>query len=92
MYSTMILVLVILFAAIFPPFTLGSFRWWRKLRGGHWELVNFDVLYSPFDGMIWQRHAKCSREVLPFEPTALVCCEEHGVVVFPESSEVAKWN
>lgn len=58
------------------PAALLKGRWWRKFRGGHWELVNFDLLHSPFSGIVWMKMPKCSRLVLS-DPRALICCEEH---------------
>jgi hypothetical protein len=56
--------------------------WWRRRRGGHWELVDFDRLSSQFTGRIWMRMDQCSRDALSFHPQALVRCEEHGRVVY----------
>lgn len=59
---------------------MSEFRWWRKLRGGHWELVNFDRLWSCFAGLRWMR-MPCTRAMFGGNGVGLVCCEERGQIV-----------
>lgn len=43
-------------------------RWWRKWRGGHWELIDFDRVHSPFRGRRWLRFKYCSTRTLGVAP------------------------
>lgn len=62
---------------------LGSFRWWRRLRGGHWERWFID---APVGTRLWHRVERCSYDTQQ-RPSALARgapdCEEY---VYFESS------
>jgi hypothetical protein len=64
-----------------------GYAWWRCWWGGHWELVDFDRLNSPFDGERWLRVSRCSREVLPFTLNSLIRCEHDGKVVYEQDQD-----
>lgn len=61
--------------AHFLPARWGFARCWA---GGHWELVDFDRLWSPFTGRIWLRFERCSTIDLGRRSEALIRCEDHG--------------
>lgn len=64
-------------ATLNKPDPFASGRWWRWLRGGHWEVIDFDQLLDPgMDGLRWLRMPRCSRNDLGRKPYALVHCEE----------------
>lgn len=62
------------------PLSLARFRWWRRLLGGHWELVDGDVIPVSFRGRRWLRTSLCDLPVSAAadKPTCLVRCEDWG--------------
>lgn len=76
----LLLGIVLTMFAVSLRLELTRHRWWRRWRGGHWELIDFDRLHSSFRGRIWLRFERCSTEGLGFEPHSRVCCEDYTEV------------
>ena len=62
---------------------LASRAWWRRLRGGHWERVDYDRMLNVcgIEGVVWQAMERCSLDALGYRPACLVGCEQDGVEV-----------
>ncbi len=61
--------------ALLPP----RWRWARKVRGGHWELVDFDQLFGiPGQGTGWLHWRGCSGGWLLHHSRAVLRCEDYS--------------
>jgi len=70
---SVVLLLFVLTAG--TPFSLARFRWWRRLSGGHWELV--DGAIAGFKGQRWVRTHFCRiQKWSPDKAKCLVRCED----------------
>ena len=62
---------------------LAAKPWWRRFRGGHWELVDYDRMLNVcgIEGQVWQPMDRCALDALGYRPACLVQCEHDGVEV-----------
>lgn len=63
---------------LLAAFVPARYQWARRMAGGHWELVDFDRLYTQFSGRMWMRFDHCSTHDLGFRSNALIKCEDWG--------------